>query len=247
MNADKSLLALLREHRKNIIHTIDPFKTRYFDGLEKVRFLGDVSPFVLVGSTDCPNFGFVSEYVADLKRASRVPIFTHFLPRPGRGYPVCLHADGLFATSVTNSSNDYFACCKPGREALRETTLNFPDAKYVNVRAITIGEDEKSTECAQTFTVTADFDPVIELLRSHREERDGCHYIFSRRRILDPALIREVREAVGHGAILFASGCIVRRDQADALLDAGADYVAVGSALETADWMAAAKQVFFAE
>lgn len=244
MNEVESVLDFLRKHRNNIIHTIDPFKTRYLDGLEKVAFLGRVSPFALVGSTDCPNFAFASEYIADLKKKSGIPIFTHFLPQSGGGYPVCFHADGFFATSVINSMSSYLACCKPGKKALQETALRHPDARYVDVSAVTIGEDEKSFEFAQTFTVPADQDRILDLLHSRREAHIGCYYVFSRKRRLDPSLVRAVRKAVGHEAIVFASGCVVQREQADALLAAGADYVAVGSALEAGDWRGAAERIF---
>jgi putative glycerol-1-phosphate prenyltransferase len=246
MNAYESVLTFLLKHRRNIIHTIDPFKVRYLDGLDKVEFLGRVSPFVLVGSTDCPDFAFVSEYIADLKKKSGATIFTHFLPQPGKGYPVSFHADGFFATSVTNSQSSYLACCKPTKEPLKETTLRHPGARYVNVSAVTIGEDQKSAEFAHTFTVAAEQQQVLELLCRHSEEQVECYYVFSRNRALDPSLIRAVRRSVGPHAIIFASGCIVHRDQADALLEAGADYAVVGSALELADWRGAAERIFLA-
>jgi heptaprenylglyceryl phosphate synthase len=244
MTADDNLLAFLRRHRRSVIHTIDPFKVRYLEGLEKVAFLGSVSPFVLIGSTDCPNFAFVCEYMADLRKRSRVPLLTHFLPQPGSGYPICSHADGFLATSVINSKSNYLACCEPGRQSLMETALRHPGARCVSVSAVTIGEDEKTAEFAQTFTVESEQGRLIELLCSHRQEHVDCYYIFSRKRSLDPELIRAVRQSLGHDAIVFASGCIVRREQAAALFDAGADYVAVGSVLEKADWRDAAERLF---
>lgn len=238
-------IKLLQGNRGRIIHVIDPYKISIFEAIEKARFFSSICPFIIVGSTDNNNFQeVIPGMIQAIKKNVDINVFTHFAPQLHHGYPYCAHADALMATSVLNSGIEYFKDSSLTRQSLMESSQRIGDMPIIPCVALTLGEDTKSHKYVNALPVSIEKESVALILDNCELPESGIFYLFSRSTLIDSDLCCYVRTRLNPNVILIASGCVKNKRQADILLDAGADYVAMGTIFETRDWIDMARTYF---
>lgn len=229
------LLSLLRS-RRGTLHVIDPFKVPLAEAAEKVHVLGALGfAAVLVGSTDCAGFAaHVPPYVDALRRLSPLPIVLHFPPLEGLPFAACgadaiiLHAlpcalDAHFAGDSVRDARDHLSAARSPMRVLRSASFTFgPDPK--SHAAVTASPAPGSVALLEPYATTAASDAF------------DLTYLYSRHDRVPVEACRLFRALLRPGQLLFVSGGVTSAEQVATYLDAGADFVVFGSALERPDW-----------
>lgn len=234
-----SIIQLLREHRGKAVHVIDPYKVPVADAVEKARAVASLgSPILLVGSTDYTAFDDqMALYLAELQQASDLKLLLHFPPRKGHGAPISEFADGILGHCVLNSVDEYFV-----HQSLVETQhrLNNSQADRVPellpVAAFTVGPDAKTFKAVGSQSITDSPTELSCYTRLIKEREFDIVYIYSRHGQVSLEVCEFFRANIYPEQILFVSGGVRSQEQVSRYLEAGADYVVFGTALETEDW-----------
>ncbi|ANH95778.1 MULTISPECIES: geranylgeranylglyceryl/heptaprenylglyceryl phosphate synthase [unclassified Streptomyces] len=235
------VLTRLRGHARGPVHIIDPFKVPQEEAVEKAKVLDDLGfPALILASTDYESFETrMDPYIAAIKEASSLPVLLHFPPRKGLGFPLARGADAVLLPALLGSRDDYYVwkSCLETVAALpgRAERADWPE--LLLTVALTFGEDRRTGDLLGTVPVatagTEQIDRHIAVTRSF-----GFHlvYLYSRHARVPAEVVRRFRDRLDPGQILFVSGNVRRREQVDAYLEAGADYVGFAGALEHLDW-----------
>lgn len=242
-----SSIRKLQENKGKIIHVIDPFKSSMAEAVEKAKFFSEVCPFIIIGSTDNDIYHeIVPEMIQKIKESIDVSIFTHFPPKTEMGYPSCADADAVIATSVLNSGMDYYRDNSMNRQSLKETVSKGGVINIIPCSAITLGDDKKSKKYVDAQPVSSQKQSIDRVLDNFILPSEGIFYLYSRNCLVDTHICKYVRSRVDSRVVLIVSGCIREKEQADCLIESGADYVAVGTLFESMNWKEKALDFFLA-
>jgi heptaprenylglyceryl phosphate synthase len=241
ITSNKGVRALLMKHRGRAIHIIDPFKIPLEQAVEKARLVAALGyPFLILGSTDYEDFDqTMPAYVDAVKAASGLPVILHFPPREGVGLPLTSNSDGVFCPALLGSGSAYMVW-----QSFLETlnTLNHRGIQPENApemvfsASLTFGLDEKSYSAMDVTPIDPSADglkPYVDMI--HRMGLDQT-YLYSRHVGVAYEVCAYFRRHLPVTHVLFVGGCVRSRQQVEAYLEAGADYVVYGGALEVANW-----------
>lgn len=230
MTAAIPLIEILRAIRPGFFHTVDPFKVSTEEACRKAAYLNGSISFLVVGSTDCPQFApVVPDLLRELRDCYDGPLLTHFLPLQLTGeVPYCAAADAALLTAVLNSKLEKIRYPTPMQQA--------PMNRFIRSAAIAFGADKKTQVHAMTKMVEPTADAAEGLLREFLAEDFEALYLFSRNKMLQPEFCRWVCERLPEKTVVFAGGQVKTSGHVNELVDAGVDFVAVGSALEGDGW-----------
>jgi heptaprenylglyceryl phosphate synthase len=239
--ASRPVLTLLRERRGGPLHVIDPYKVPAAEAAEKARAVAALGfPVLLVGSTDYVDFErHMPPYLDVLRRAADLKLVLHFPPRKGVGVPVCEGASAVLRPCVLNSADEYFA----GAAVARLPAGAGSPPEVLNSAGFIIGPDTKTFQAVGALPLAETPPEMGRYTEAIRALGFDLVYLYSRHSRVTPAAVRFFRDNINPEQLLFVSGGVRARAQVDAYLEAGADYVVFGTALESGDWRAVLEEV----
>lgn len=245
---DRGIRRLLLERRPGVLHVLDPFKVTLADALEKVRVIADLDfPVLILGSTDYERFeAQMTPYIDALKDAVGIPVVLHFPPRPGHGLPFTRNADAIFCPALLNSARPYMVW-----QSFLDTLNAFhargiapaETPELIFSAALTFGADRRSYEAMQTHPMPEDGEGLWLFLEIVRRMGLDQSYLYSRHQQVPPEICALFREHTPSDHLVFVSGGMRSREQVERYIDAGADYVVFGSALEHPGWRESLKRI----
>nr|WP_283163520.1 geranylgeranylglyceryl/heptaprenylglyceryl phosphate synthase [Brenneria tiliae] len=223
--------------KKSIIPVIDPFKFNDELNISRLIAFQERAPFCIVASTDCEQFDRkVTPFLSAISKVKRIPIITHFPPSKPNGFPSSPYADAFLATAVINSEKEYYSSLSLDRESVKESINKYGDNNLISSAALVLGYDEKSREFVHSKHIGYSMENIYKELEEVNLDSLQVFYLYSRNHILSKEVCRFVRSLINPGTLLFASGCISNKSQANELFDSGADFISVGTAFESSNW-----------
>ena len=240
-----TVLERLRAQRRGLLHVIDPFKIAAQEAADKAVTLEQCGfSALLVGSTNCDEFEqTVPGYLETLRRVTKLPLILHFPPAKGVGFRLCRRAHGAFIHAVPCASDEYFRY-QASQETLRQHDMSGSDKiELLRSAAFVFGDDLKTAAAVSVCATRDSDDALIEHAAAVRCGPFDLAYLYSRHAGVPILACQTFREHLRFDQMLFVGGGVRSAAKARAYLDAGADYVVFGSALERSDWRAALRQL----
>lgn len=245
-SSEGTILEKLLNNRKSPLHVIDPYKISEIDAAEKAKVITQIGfPVILIASTDNNDFhNIIPRYLNYIKQATDLDIITHFPPERGKGFPLCNNTDAVLTSLILNSEDRYF------REQSQAETIkimnhstDFKQIELLNSAAITFGNDYKSYRYVKAANVNFNSISLEKYAKMLKSQNPDIVYLFSRHRPISIDVCRYFRKNLFSRQLLFISGCIKTRDQINSYLQAGADFVVFGGALESNHWHKALNEI----
>ena len=146
-------------------------------------------------------------------------------------------ARGVLCPFLLGSMDPYFvwrSYVETARRLARRESL-LPEPELIDLAALTFGDDARSRAALAVEPVdpTRHLDAMLDDIR--KMGLDGA-YLYSRYEDVPLEACRRFRATMPADRVLFVSGRVSTASRADALFDAGADFVVFCGALERPDW-----------
>lgn len=226
---DRSVYEQLNQSRPSVLALLDPDRVPVDEATEVARFVCDNGvKGILIGSSLLVTSSF-DKFVQNVKKSANCPVILF----PGGSHQVCAHADAIFFLSLLSGRNPEFLIGEQVKAvfSIKECAIEVIPVAYILVES----GNYTAVEYVSNTKPIPRVKPEIAVAHALAGEYFGMKYVYLEAgsgalNSVPSEMVRRVRKNIN--VPLIVGGGLRECDEVEKTIDAGADFIVLGSIIE---------------